>query len=115
MIHSFNASCEYSPDFANALEDDLQRQEKEDQAQRTSPGRRKRSASPRIRRSSSGTPRSPALRPIFMDAEQQGYEDDSALDEDEDLGEGPFVRSVRRSPYLSPSKVAIDEVEAFFD
>ena len=84
--------------------------------QLASPGRRKRSTSPRsprIRRSSSGTPRSPALRPVFVDVDQQSYEDDSALDETEELDRSFVARSPRRSPHLSPSKVAIDEVEAF--
>lgn len=92
----------------------------EERLERASPGRRKRTSSPhspRLRRSSSsGTPRSPALRPVLVDMDSQDDNED-AIEDDDDDDSGlllPHVRSPRRSPHLSPSKVAIDEVEAFW-
>lgn len=100
------------------MEDERERQEIEERLERASPGRRKRTSSPhspRLRRSSSGTPRSPALRPVLvnMDSQDDNEDDESAVEEEEDEAL-PHIRSPRRSPHLSPSKVAIDEVEAFW-
>lgn len=117
-----------SPDLVSALEEDELERAREE---RKSPHRRRRSASPhspRLRRSSSGTPRSPALRPVLVDVDNPDYDDrgrtvfedgddeeDDGDDEDEDEGPAyPLARSPRRSPHLSPQRVAIDEVEAFF-
>lgn len=114
-----------SPDLASALEEEEAERAREE---RKSPHRRKRSASPhspRLRRTSSGTPRSPALRPVLVDVDNPDYEDgDSAVHDDDDDDDGddedddgppyPISRSPRRSPHLSPQRVAIDEVEAFF-
>lgn len=93
--------------------------------ERASPGRRKRSSSPRsprLRRSSSGTPRSPALRPVLINTDDDDH-DESAVDDEGDDDDGDVkavqvqeraLSSPRRSPHLSPKKQAIDEVEAFF-
>lgn len=48
-----------------------------------------------------------------MDSQDDNEDYDSAIQEEEDEPL-PTLRSPRRSPHLSPSKVAIDEVEAFW-
>lgn len=107
-----------SPDLAHAIDEEVQRLEDESRIDYSSPHRRRRSvsprASPRLRRSSSSGTKSPALRPVLVDTDDAGDDDEVAVEDDDDVP-AYHIRSPRRSPHLSPAKPAIDEVEAFFE